>query len=263
MIGGTTLKMNCPTASVGRGLCAAPSLALGLVLGCAMVQAAPALAEPGHTVVELFTSEGCSSCPPAEAMLGKLAQRSDVIALAFHVDYWDYIGWQDRFELKEATARQREYARTLHLPTVYTPQLVINGIRDRVGGGDPSQVVPAEAPPADFPIAIAVKGDQLIVDVGARMNTGSASTTHPSADVLLLSYLPEAVSKPNRGENSGHELHDFNIVRSIRTLGVWDGAAKSYRAPLSSLPSDATQVAVLVQLANQGPIVGAVAQSVH
>jgi hypothetical protein len=233
-----------------------------LLLACAPAQAEPGHMEPGRTVVELFTSEGCSSCPPAEAMLGKLAQRPDVIALAFHVDYWDYIGWRDRFELSEATPRQREYARALHLPSVYTPQLVIDGTRDMVGGGDPSRVLPTgqtRRPPANFPIAISVKGDQVIVDVGAHVG----SAMNPSADVLLVSYLPEALSKPNRGENSGQELHEFNIVRSIHTLGVWNGAAKSYRAPRSSLPADATRVAVLVQIANQGPIVGAAEQPVR
>ena len=231
-----------------RGLSLTLAWALGLLL---------ATAAPASTVVELYTSEGCSSCPPAEAMLGKLAQRTDVIALAFHVDYWDYIGWQDRFELKEATQRQREYARALHLASVYTPQLVIDGTRDLVGGGDPARVLPAAHVPAGLPVDIAVKDGQLTVRVGA-----AARASGPD-EVVLVGYLPEAVSQPNRGENSGKELHEFNVVRSIRTLGGWNGAAQSYTVALNSLPADALRVAVLVQVAHNGAIEGAAAQSVR
>ena len=235
---------------LGLGLGLAPLLAAGIVH-----------AQPKATVVELFTSEGCNSCPPAEAMLGKLAQRDGVIALAFHVDYWDYIGWQDRFELKESTERQKEYARALHLPSVYTPQLVIDGTRDVVGSGDPALAATAVRPQANFPVDIAVRGDQVTVNVGA--NTAGAQAPSRADEVLLVSYLPEAVSKPNRGENSGHELHEFNVVRSVRKLGTWNGEAKSYTLPLKYLPADATQVAVLVQVANNGAIVGAAAHSVR
>jgi hypothetical protein len=250
-----------------RRLSLALSLALGLPLGLLLAAATPAAAVPASTVVELFTSEGCSSCPPAEAMLGKLAQRADVIALAFHVDYWDYIGWQDRFELKEATQRQREYARALHLASVYTPQLVIDGTRDLVGGGDPGLVTTASAQhaAARFPLDIAVYGNQLTVKVGAISDDSSVDAQRALQvdEVLLVSYLPEAVSRPNRGENSGKELHEFNVVRSIRTLGTWMGAAKSYTVALNSLPTDATRVAVLVQVANNGAIVAAAAQPVR
>ncbi|HEY1313675.1 MAG TPA: DUF1223 domain-containing protein, partial [Steroidobacteraceae bacterium] len=100
-----------------------------LRLACALI--APALSRPA--VVELFTSEGCSSCPPAEAYLGDLARRADVLALAFHVDYWDDLGWRDRFELPEAVQRQRLYARNLRLASIYTPQIVVDGRGDFVG----------------------------------------------------------------------------------------------------------------------------------
>src|ERR1700728_136481 len=110
---------------------------LGLCCGFALLLAASVVeAQSRPTVVELYTSEGCSSCPPAEAQIGKLAQQQGIIALAFHVDYWDSLGWRDRFELPEAVARQSQYAHTLHLASVYTPQLVIDGQRDRVVCGD-------------------------------------------------------------------------------------------------------------------------------
>src|SRR6202161_4883122 len=109
-----------------------------LRLGCGLallLSASIAAAQSRPTVVELYTSEGCNSCPPAEAQIGKLAKHDDIIALAFHVDYWDDLGWRDRFGLPEAVVRQRQYAHTLHLPSIYTPQLVIDGQRDLVGGG--------------------------------------------------------------------------------------------------------------------------------
>jgi hypothetical protein len=208
------------------------------------------------TVVELYTSEGCNSCPPAEAMIGVLTQqRPDVIALAFHVTYWDDSGWRDRFDLPEATARQQQYQHTLHLRSVYTPQLVIDGQRDVVGNNDP-RTVPASTRSQTVALQIAVRDQQVNVSVGA------AASAVPN-DVVLVSYLHEGVSKITGGENAGRELHEFNIVRSIRKLGTWKGEATSFSVPLKSLPTDATQVAVLVQGPNEGPIVGAAAQSLR
>ena len=105
-------------------------LAAFLLSGCLGMVATGAQAQQRPAVVELFTSEGCSSCPPAEIVLGELAQRPDVLALAFHVDYWDELGWPDRFAIPEATPRQRAYGRTLRLPSIYTPQVVIDGVRE-------------------------------------------------------------------------------------------------------------------------------------
>jgi hypothetical protein len=223
---------------------------VGLLLAATAVQAA---VRP--TVVELFTSEGCNSCPPAEALIGALSQsRPDVIPLAFHVDYWDYIGWRDRFEIPEATERQRQYQHALRLNSVYTPQLVIDGQRDLVGNNDPS-TVPASAHAQTFALDIALRDEQITVSVGAAGSAPSASAG--VNDVLLVSYLHEGVSKVTRGENAGRELREFNIVRSVRRLGTWKGEAASFNVPLTSIPADATQVAVLVQAANEGPIVGA------
>jgi hypothetical protein len=224
---------------------------------CGLLFAAPLMAQPRPTVVELFTSEGCNSCPPAEAMIGVLAQRRpDVIALAFHVDYWDYIGWRDRFEIPEATQRQRLYSKALRLSSVYTPQLVIDGQRDQVGGNDASSI-PVSKQGQSFPLDIAVRTDHIDVTLGAN---ASGATSTGANDVVLVSYLPEGVSKITRGENAGRELHEFNIVRSFRWLGTWKGEAAGFSVPLKSLPSDATQIAVLVQAPNEGAIVGAATQ---
>jgi hypothetical protein len=209
--------------------------------------------------VELYTSEGCSSCPPAEAQIGRLAKQDDIIALAFHVDYWDDLGWRDRFGLPEAVTRQRQYARSLHLSSVYTPQLVIDGQRDLVGGGNDGTIARSARAAGGggssgrqpgVPLDVAVQNGSLMVTLGAQPQQAAC-------DVLLVGYLPEASSRVTRGENAGRELHEFNIVRSVRTLGNWNGEGRSFKVPLTSLPADATGVAVLVQQRDQGPIVGA------
>ncbi len=219
-------------------------------LSSLLVGMGAAQAQPQPTVVELFSSEGCSSCPPAEALIGVLAQRRpDVIALAFHVDYWDYIGWRDRFEIREAPERQERYATALRLRSIYTPQLIIDGRRDVIGGAD-ATMVPRSGATQSFALDIQLRADEVNVSLGAAQ-------TAPPCDVMLVSYLPEASSAINAGENAGRELHEFNVVRSISRLGAWSGRAASFRVAIASLPADATRVAVLIQTAGQGPIVGA------
>jgi len=219
-----------------------------------LLAASLAAAQSRPTVVELYTSEGCSSCPPAEAQVGKLAKQDDILALAFHVDYWDDLGWRDRFGLPEAVVRQRQYAHTLHLPSIYTPQLVIDGQRDLVGGG--SGIGSAGGRKPGVPLDVAVHGGNLVVTLAAQQ-------PQAPCDVLLLGYLPEATSKVTRGENAGRELHDFNVVRSVRTLGSWQGEARTFNVPVSSVAADATVVAVLVQQHDQGPIVGAASRTLR
>ena len=205
-------------------------------------------------VVELFTAQGCSSCPPADAYLGQLSERPDVVALAFHVDYWDSSGWRDRFELRQGVERQNVYARNFHRASVFTPQFVIDGRKDAM---NTSSIVQALQEPRDaVPVTLAVREGQVVVDVGEKQGA------HP-CDVLLVSYLRHAESKPGRGENAGKTLDEYNIVRSIRNLGEWKGATANYKVSVSSLPSDATDVAVLVQSKGTGPIVGAAAKSLH
>ena len=215
-----------------------------------LAAAVAAEAGPRPAVVELFTSQGCNSCPPADALLGELATRSDVLALAFHVDYWDELGWRDRFELPLSAQRQSQYARQLRLASVYTPQMLVDGT-DNVLGSDRRRVGQLlAAPRSGVPVSAAAQGDDLIVTVAAM--TGVSDT-----EVTLVSYLPEAVTAIGRGENSGRALREFNIVRSFRVLGSWRGAAAEWRVKISSLPGDARFVAVLVQEPGPGAIVGA------
>jgi len=215
-------------------------------------QSRPVASRP--TVVELYTSEGCSSCPPAEAQIGRLAQQRDVIALAFHVDYWDDLGWRDRFGLPEAVIRQRQYAHTLRLPSVYTPQLVIDGQRDLVGGGGDNGIgIGNGNSKPGVPLDLSVQNGSLTITLAAQPQQAAC-------DVLLVGYLPEAASRVTRGENAGRELHEFNIVRSVRKLGSWQGEQRTFNVPLTALAADATGAVVLVQQRDQGPIVGAAAQ---
>jgi hypothetical protein len=206
-------------------------------------------------VIELFTSQGCSSCPPADAYVGKLSARPDIIALSFHVNYWDDLGWRDRFALTEAVERQNVYARNLHRASVYTPQLIIDGSDD--GGTNTRAVDSALSRDRDgVPVALALAGGELRVEVGTN-------THFPPGEVILVAYLRHAVSAIGRGENAGRRLEEFNIVRSIRKLGPWRGDNERFSVPLSSLPADATDVAVLVQGTGQTPIVGAAARSLR
>jgi hypothetical protein len=216
--------------------------------------AASVSAQQRPLVIELFTSQGCSSCPPAEAYLGQLSSRPDVVALAFHVDYWDGLGWRDGFELPQSARRQNVYAHNLHRASVYTPQLVIDGRFDVVGV-DTGIVGRALAEPRrQVPVGLSVDNGALRVDVGAQ-------APGVACDIWLAAYRRHALSAVARGENAGRTLEEFNIVRELRPLGVWSGEERALRVALSSLPSDATDVAVLIQQAGQGPIIGAAARA--
>jgi hypothetical protein len=224
-------------------------LAASIALCCT----AGANAQQRPLVVELFTSEGCSSCPPAEAAIGQLSARADIVALAYHVDYWDELGWRDRFELPQSVQRQNIYARNLRHASVYTPQLVIDGRFDTVGAQGDALAKALAAQRTSVPLRLSLHEAELLVDIGAQPQS-------PGCDVLLVPYLRHAVSAIGRGENAGRNLEEFNIVREVRTLGGWKGEPKAFRVPVSSLPRDATDVAVLIQPSGQGPMVGAAIQ---
>ena len=236
--------------------------AVTAVLGVTVV----AHAEPRPAVVELFTSEGCNSCPPAEAYVGELAARNDVLALAFHVDYWDDLGWRDRFGLGQSVERQRTYARSLRLSGVYTPEVVIDGRADydgsnRIGIGNALQ-----ERRDGVPITLSVGNGEAEVRLRPRESVPSGKTppeTVAGGDVVLVAYLRKAVSAIGRGENAGRTLDEYNIVRAVVPLGRWQGGAQEFRAKLASLPQDTTDVAVLVQSPGQGAVVAAATQRVR
>jgi hypothetical protein len=182
----------------------------------------PAAADDGGgpAVVELFTSQGCSSCPPADRLLEELAARPDILALAFHVDYWDYIGWVDPYGSPEATARQRAYGRALGLRSIFTPQMVVDGRISAVGsrrGEVEDALAAAAARRARVPVSLARAGDRLVVEVA-----GAAAPAVP-CDILVVRYETGPLTEVPRGENAGRTLVNPNVVRSARVVGAWDG----------------------------------------
>jgi hypothetical protein len=233
-------------------LSAATVLCAG-VAGLAALLAAPptaGAADPGHpVVVELFQSQGCSSCPPANANLMALAQRPDVLALSFGVTYWDQLGWKDTFASPQYTARQWDYARALRHDNVFTPQVVVNGRLDGVGAqpGEIEQLIQRAQRVAPGP-AVTLAADAVSV--------GAAPTPPHGADVWLVRYDPRIVQVAiRRGENGGRTLPHRNVVRELVRLGAWRGQAERYSLPAS--PDPALKTAVLVQTAGAGPILAA------
>jgi hypothetical protein len=187
--------------------------ALLLSLGLALALP-PALAGERPIVVELFTSEGCSSCPPADALLAELAKRPDVLALSFHVDYWDRLGWKDPFSSRAATDRQNRYATLLALPTVYTPQIVVDGKWEAVGSdrADVEHALDlARRDSAEVPVALALDHGQAQVTLGPGSDRVAAS-------VLLIGFDRRHVTAVTRGENSGRTLAHVDVVRGVEEI---------------------------------------------
>lgn len=227
-----------------------PALA-GLAAVAALTGAAGArAADAAHpAVVELFQSQGCSSCPPANANLIALSQRPDVLALSFGVTYWDQLGWKDTFASPQYTARQWDYAHALHHDNVFTPQVVVNGRLDGVGAapGEIEQLMRRADRPASGPV-VTIGGGQ--VSVGAGRASGKP------ADVWLVRYDPRVVQVAiRRGENGGRTLPHRNVVRELVRLGGWSGQAARFNLPSGADP--ALRTAILVQSAGAGPILAA------
>jgi hypothetical protein len=186
-------------------------------------------------------------------LVGELARRSDVLPLSFHVDYWDDLGWRDRFSSSEATQRQRNYARALGRSSVYTPEAIIDGHLDIVGS-QRQAITAALAKPRDG-VAVTLKLTAGALDVAVDAQQGAAH-----AQVLLVGYLRQVTTQIGRGENSGRTLQESNVVRSLRILGTWEGQSVAFHVAPHSLPDDVTDAAVLVQSSGQGLIFGAATQ---
>lgn len=216
----------------------------------ALLLAAPTFATPPRSqpvVVELFQSQGCSSCPPADAVLNALAARRDVIALNFAVTYWDQLGWKDTFAKPAFTARQWDYARSGGRASVATPQMIIDG-RTAIVGSRPAEVDAQIARAAAAPAgpAIQLEGSTIVVPAG------KAATP---ATLWLVRYDPRTVQVAIRaGENGGRTIPHRNIVRDLVALGTWTGTAARFRLP----PAVAgTNAALLLQTGRGGPIIAA------
>ncbi|HMD63299.1 MAG TPA: DUF1223 domain-containing protein [Stellaceae bacterium] len=215
---------------------------------CLVLGIAPLYAGERPIVVELFTSEGCSSCPPADALLAELAGRPDVLALSFHVDYWDRLGWKDPFSSPDATRRQHDYADLLGLGTVYTPQIVVDGTLQAVGS-DRAEVERALGSARrnrnEVPVALAV-------DHGRAQLTLGPGGDGVVASLLLIGFDRRHVTAVARGENGGRTLSHIDVVRSIEEVAQFDGRAKTFEVPIRS-PCD--RVAAILQ-ARDGRVIG-------
>lgn len=220
-----------------------------MILAGALFAGTARAADPAHpVVVELFQSQGCSSCPPANANVMAIADRPDVLALSFGVTYWDQLGWKDTFASAKFTARQWDYAHGLGLDNVFTPQVVVNGRRYGVGidNGELRTLI-STGDRGDSGPALTVRGPVLTIAAAPRQ----------VADVWLVRYDPRIVQVPiRRGENGGRTLPHKNIVRELTLLGQWSGGAETLALPK---PADPTlRTAVLVQRPKGGPILAAV-----
>ncbi|MBZ9656490.1 DUF1223 domain-containing protein [Phyllobacterium lublinensis] len=247
-----------------------PALSRRILIGAPLLAAAayvlPVCAENvgkrPDGVVELYTSQGCGSCPPADAILKQLAAEGSVVALAFHVDYWDYRGWTDNLALPENTDRQNAYRTALGLNGIYTPQVILNG-REHVNGQDGQKIRRRIAEMRDtengltIPVSIEKAGlDRLLIDIG------SGPAAKNPVRVLLAYFNRETVVAIPDGENVGRKVNYSNSVRAMETVGMWDGSAQQIEIPLSEITSKkATGCAVLLQEmlgeGKPGPIIGA------
>lgn len=221
----------------------------------AALSGAPAAAETGPVVVELYTSQGCSSCPPADAMLAELAGRPDVIALALHVDYWDYIGWADEFASPDHTRRQQDYARAAGHTTIYTPQFVVAGTELVIGakGMKLADSIMAHSAVV-LPVAVAVSRDGSALTITAEMRPDSGTPVEGPLVIQLARITARSTVDILRGENAGKTFTYHNIVQSLDVVHQWDGLAP---VELQTELADADVIAVIVQQGTNGPVVGA------
>lgn len=200
------------------------------------------------SVIELFTSQGCSSCPEADQLLEQLSHRPDVIALSFPVSYWDYLGWKDTLARPENTDRQRTYAKALGEGEVYTPQAIVNGARDCIGSNREQieAAVEATAPVAGkdaIPLDVRRQDGKLIIDVG----DAPAGFRQKKGKVWVATVQPHLEVPIQRGENAGAVLTYTNVVRKLTEAGDWEGSATSYALPIDSISREGESLVVFVQ----------------
>jgi len=227
--------------------------------------AAPCMAEPpkpaapSTAVLELFTSQGCSSCPPADALLTELGKRPDLVTLSYAVDYWNYLGWHDTLSSAANSERQREYARMRGDGRVYTPQIVVDGLTHVVGSNEAAieaalRAAAIRLKDARVPVNMHAEGDTLVVGIGAAPDK---SDKRDATVWLAIAKEMETVSI-TRGENRGKKLSYSHPVRELSPVGMWKGEAMTLKLPLKDLKTMGGDCLVaLLQMENGGPILGA------
>jgi hypothetical protein len=242
-------------------------LLVAVALAAGFLSAADAVEAQGQdraasqlkAVVELFTSQGCSSCPAADELLGKLAAREDIVALSFSVDVWDYLGWHDTLASPKFTERQRTYASTRGDGAIYTPQAIVNGIA-HVNGADEAKIARAiektgkTLAPMVVPIRLSKEDGKLVIDTG-----GAPAGVQPKDATLWLAVVAKSIPvEVRRGENQGRTIIYNNVVRELIPIGMWNGKPMTVRLPRDSFMQPGTErCAVLLQQGKAGPIVGA------
>ncbi len=237
---------------------AGKSLLLSLSLSGALAVAAGPVAasEQTRAVLELFTSQGCASCPPADKLLAELALRKDILALSLPVDYWDYLGWKDTLANHDFSERQKEYASARGDGDVYTPQMVINGT-DGVVGSDRAAinaVLDRKDIALPVPIALSSSADATVVKIGAAVAAGFKRGT-----IWLVMY-ERAVTVPiGHGENSGKTITYTNVVRKLRPIAMWTGEPMNIDLPKSEMTqAKISRCAVFLQAEKEGGLPGAI-----
>ena len=238
--------------------------ALGVCAIIAIIR--PAHADP-RAVVELFTSQGCSSCPPADKIIGELAKDPNVIALSMPIDYWDYLGWKDTLADARFSARQKAYSHVRGDRDVYTPQVVVNGSAkvigsDRAGIETAIKDTEKAAGVMSVPVSLSLSGKQINVSVAA-----SKASSVARGEVWICSISKAVPISIGRGENRGREITYYNVVRSLLKVGDWNGNSGSWTVPLENISREGVDAAVVyVQDGNRdkpGPMLGAAMTSLR
>ena len=232
----------------------------GLATATAVAEPLAAADVAPKAVIELFTSQGCSSCPPADALFEKLSGDRSILTLSYPVDYWDYLGWKDTFARSDFTARQRAYAAQRGDRAVYTPQAVVNG-RAHVVGSDETGIkslVSTQAHNGGLPVAVRLEttGDSVTAHIGPSPASGEAKAT-----VWLVKFSKSETVSIARGENTGHSVTYAHVVRDMQPIGMWKGQDLSLELPREALASNSRLgFAILLQTEARGapgPIIGA------
>jgi hypothetical protein len=220
----------------------------------------PARAAPqgGPVVIELFTSQGCSASPPADALLAELSQRPGVVALSLNVDYWDYRGWRDTLGSADCTRRQRDYAVRRGDGRVYTPQAIINGRAEMLGSDRVGLLGAITRERArDTCTSVAVSLSSGAREVRVEVGDAPSQALHSDATIWVASLVPQAVVHIERGENAGRTVTYTNVVRKIVPAGMWHGRRTTLTLPKPALMAEGMFCVALLQADNTGPILGA------
>ena len=253
--------MRLPTSSFLRRAIIAGSIGLTGTTGVASAQDGKLQGAGGEVraVLELFTSQGCSSCPPADALMEQFAARKDVIALSLPVDYWDYLGWKDTLANPKFSARQKYYAKERGDGRVYTPQMMVSGRAHAVGSSAEQieaaiQATEKQFAEARIPVKVKIDGKRIVIETGAA----PAGSANREATLWLAMVHRESSIKIERGENRGKTVKYVNVVRELNPIGMWSGKASTHEISREAVAEAGNEICVvLLQVGKAGPIIGA------